>query len=159
MWKCNVPAVSSLPGTSPGFPSGGERWAAVLGFLWAFGALPTDADDRSFEHQYDASTTLAKLVHDLVLLAQLDHVGLGHYGRVPDATAYECLNRTAIRPPPSWSPYSVVHSRNFMRDLSLYTSSAALGFLLFFLLSPRRSIMVGRWRSSRIGIEGKGKDC
>ena len=63
----------------------------------------TDADDRSFEHQYDASTTLAKLVHDLVLLAQLDLVGLGHYSRVPDATAYmfECLDRTANRPPPT----------------------------------------------------------
>ena len=119
----------------------------------------TGADDRSFEHQCGASTTLAELVHDHVLLARIDHVGLGHYGRVPVATAYECLNRTANRPPPSWSPYFVLHSRIFMRGLSLYTSTAALGFLLYFLYAPHLSSMVGRWRSSRIEFEGKGKDC
>ena len=133
-------------------------WLLCLEFLWATGALPTDADDRCFELQYDASTTLAKLVHDLVLLAQCDHVDLGHYGRVPVATAYECLNRTANRPPPSWSPYSPFLSRSFMRYLSLYTSSAALGFLLYFLHSPRRRNLLGRGRYPRIGFEGKGKD-
>ena len=96
-----APTVSSHVGSQPLDCLGQAALpplAAVLGI-----SLPSDADDRCFELQYDASTTLAKLVHDLVLLAQLDLVGLGHYSRVPDATAYmfECLDRTANRPPPT----------------------------------------------------------